>query len=156
MKPSHVFQLLLVVVIPLILAAPIPDFIIDFDLPSSIRYNHVFEHYKEQLKETQMLFVHSVMPQYRELFKTNQEVLRKVNPHAFDAMESLARIVGIETYEALLVNSIVDFSSFCTSIVARDKDNMIIHARNLDFDFPSKMSKLVYNAVYKKNGVTLA
>lgn len=49
----------------------IPEFIIDFDLKSSLRYNEVFEHYKDQLKETQMLFVHSVPPIYRDIFKLN-------------------------------------------------------------------------------------
>lgn len=71
-------------------------------------------------------------------------------------MESLAKIVGIETYEALLVNSVVDFSSFCTSIVAKMPNGTIIHARNLDFDFPSIMSKLVFKAIYTKNGTVIA
>jgi len=39
---------------------------------------------------------------------------------------------------ALLVNSIVDFSSFCTSIVAMNGDK-VVHVRNLDFDFPPEM-----------------
>lgn len=43
----------------------------------------------------------------------------------------------------------VDFSSFCTSIVARMKNGTIIHARNLDFDFPAILNKLVYVALYK-------
>jgi len=37
--------------------------------------------------------------------------------------------------EALLVNSIVDFSSYCTSIVAVNGSS-VTHVRNLDFDFP--------------------
>jgi penicillin V acylase-like amidase (Ntn superfamily) len=54
------------------------------------------------------------------------------------------------------VNSIVDFYSFCTSIVARMENGSIIHARNLDFSFPDTMSKLVYKALYKKNGIIIA
>jgi len=52
-----------------------------------------------------------------------------------------------------MVNSIVDFSSFCTSIVARMENGTIIHARNLDFDFPDMMQHLVYKAYIKKNGI---
>jgi hypothetical protein len=71
-------------------------------------------------------------------------------------MESLASIIGMETHQTLLVNSIVDFSSFCTSIVARMSNGTIVHARNLDFDFPSIMSKLVYKAIYVKNNTVIA
>lgn len=67
-------------------------------------------------------------------------------------MESLAKIIGMKTHETLLVNSIVDFSSWCTSIVARMENGTIIHARNLDFDFPNIMTGLVYRAMIKKNG----
>lgn len=56
---------------------------------------------------------------------------------------------------ALLVNSIVDFSSFCTSILKLSK-NEIINVRNLDFDFPPEMQKLVYNQKFVRNGETIA
>lgn len=71
-------------------------------------------------------------------------------------MESLSKITGVELHQALLVNSIVDFSSFCTSIVVRNKDKEILHARNLDFDFPEQMGKLVYMAIYVKNKQVIA
>jgi len=45
--------------------------------------------------------------------------------------------------EALLVNAIVDFSAFCTSIVAVN-GNDVTHVRNLDFDFPKAMQTLMY------------
>ena len=71
-------------------------------------------------------------------------------------MESLAQKIGLETYQTFFVNSIVDFSSFCTSIVARMENGTIIHARNLDFDFPDVLDKLVYLALYKVNGEIVA
>ncbi len=71
-------------------------------------------------------------------------------------MQSLGSIIGMETYETLLVNSIVDFSSWCTSIVARMSNGTIVHARNLDFDFPQIMVKLVYTALIKKDNVIVA
>lgn len=71
-------------------------------------------------------------------------------------MESLASIIEMETYQTIFVNSVVDFSSFCTSIVARMENGTIIHARNLDFDFPSILNQLVYIALYKVNGTIVA
>lgn len=71
-------------------------------------------------------------------------------------MQSLASIIGMETHETLLVNSIVDFSSWCTSVVARMENGTVVHARNLDFDYPSMMVKLVYKALIKKGGRIVA
>jgi len=65
-----------------------------------------------------------------------------MQPEVYGFAESLSKTLDskINVPEALLVNSIVDFSSFCTSIVAITSDNKeIIHVRNLDFDFPSDM-----------------
>jgi hypothetical protein len=67
-------------------------------------------------------------------------------------MESLSSILGLPVWQTLLVNSIVDFSSYCTSIVARMQNGTIIHGRNLDFDYPDIMVHLVYKAMIKKNG----
>lgn len=71
----------------------------------------------------------------------------------------MSQIVGpdqVQTYDALLVNSIVDFFSYCTSIIARMENGTIIHARNLDFDYPETMKKLVYIAEYYKDGIKVA
>ena len=75
----------------------VPQFIIDFDKDPSIRYNEVFTHFKSGIAKMEHLFFYSVMPQYRDYFKTNEELFKKVNPHAYYAMKSLAEIVGIET-----------------------------------------------------------
>lgn len=53
-------------------------------------------------------------------------------------------IPQLSVAEILLVNSIVDFSSYCTSIVAMNDTNLV-HVRNLDFDFPKDMQRLIYN-----------
>lgn len=65
------------------------------------------------------LFMHSVAPKYREIFQKSEDRFLQSNPEAFYAMESLAKLTGLPVWQTLLVNSIVDFSSFCTSIVAR-------------------------------------
>ncbi len=134
----------------------VPEFTIDFDIDPSIRYNEVFAHFKEPLQEMERLFYQTVPPQYRGFFKVNEEQFKQVNPHVYFAMESLANILEIETQQAILVNSIVDFYSFCTSIVARMENGTIIHARNLDFDYPETMNELVYLAKYVEGGVMVA
>lgn len=129
---------------------------LDFDEHPSTRYNAVFEHFQTPLKQIETLFLHSVMPEYREAFRLRAPLFERANPEAFYSMQALANIVGLETHETLLVNSIVDFSSWCTSIVARMPNGTVIHARNLDFDFPSLMEQVVYRALIKKGGVIVA
>ncbi|CDW81180.1 n-acylethanolamine-hydrolyzing acid amidase-like [Stylonychia lemnae] len=98
------------------------------------------------------LFIHSIAQTKQDFFKDNIDQFSEVNPHAYYAMETLAQKIGLETYQTFFVNSIVDFSSFCTSIVARMQNGTIIHARNLDFDFPDVLNRLVYLALYKVDG----
>lgn len=49
--------------------------------------------------------------------------------------------------KAILVNAIVDFNSFCTGVV-HVNGSEIIHVRNLDFDYPDEMQKLMYVQVF--------
>lgn len=60
-------------------------------------------------------------------------------PDNFATMESLAKILGLPTYQTVLVNMIVELSTFCTSIVARNDYGEIVHVRNLDFGNTANM-----------------
>lgn len=66
-------------------------------------------------------------------------------------MSSLANITGLPLWQTLLVNSVVDITSFCTSVVARMEQGTLIHGRNLDFDFPAVLQQLTYRAFLKVN-----
>lgn len=95
---------------------------------------------------------YSVAPVYRQLFQDNEDKFLISSPEAYYAMSSLSNITGLPLWQTLLVNSIVDITSFCTSIVARMSDGTIIHGRNLDFDFPSLLQPLTYRAYLKTGG----
>lgn len=71
-------------------------------------------------------------------------------------MERLAEIIGIPVVQTVTVNMITEFSTYCTSIVARNERNEITHVRNLDFGFTTVMKRLVYEAVLTKDGVEKA
>jgi len=67
-------------------------------------------------------------------------------------MLSLAEITGLPVQQTVTVNSITEYSTYCTSIVARDEAGQISHVRNLDFGATEMMSKLVYMQVLVKDG----
>lgn len=71
-------------------------------------------------------------------------------------MERLAEIIGIPVVQTVTVNMITEFSTYCTSIVARNERNEIMHVRNLDFGFTTVMKRLVYEAVLTKDGLEKA
>jgi hypothetical protein len=54
-------------------------------------------------------------------------------------MERLAEVLDLPVLQTVTVNSISEYSTYCTSIVARDANGLISHVRNLDFDFTAVM-----------------
>ena len=51
---------------------------------------------------------------------------------------------------AVLVNSLYELESWCTSIIARMQNGTIIHSRNLDFDNASLMRTITYTATFQR------
>ncbi len=101
--------------------------------------------------------MYSIAPSYRQLFQntTNTDMMRQTNPEAYYAMQSLANITNLPLWQTLLVNAVVDITSFCTSVLAIQTDGQIIHGRNLDFDYPSVLQPLVHRVYLQINGVII-
>jgi len=128
----------------------IPVFDIDVTAPAKERYRAVWQHFGRQILDVQNLFVNSLVAQnpYLEFFVANETQFKEVQPDVWGFADSLREELvqyqaNYTTAQALLVNSVVDFNSFCTSIIALEGDD-IAHVRNLDFDYPEYMQKLVY------------
>jgi hypothetical protein len=54
--------------------------------------------------------------------------------------------------DTILINSLYELESWCTSIVAMQSNGTVIHARNLDFDFADYMRVITFRAVFVKDG----
>jgi len=65
-------------------------------------------------------------------------------------------VLGLDVMQTLTVNSITEYSTYCTSIVARNQNNEVAHVRNLDFGATEMMAKLMYTAVLVKDGLVRA
>jgi len=61
-----------------------------------------------------------------------------------EEVKGIAEVAEVDWRAVLLANFAYEMSTvpMCTSIVARNKDNYIIHGRNLDFPFWGYFSKL--------------
>ena len=79
-------------------------------------------------------------PSYLKFMRANERALMRAQHETWafakgvsDSLHKFDPYYDIS--QAFLVNQIVDFSSFCTSIVAMDSSRVVL-VRNLDFDFP--------------------
>ena len=54
--------------------------------------------------------------------------------------------------KVVLVNSLYELESWCTSIIAKMQNGTIIHSRNLDFDNASLMRTITYTATFERDG----
>ena len=69
----------------------------------------------------------------------------------YEEIQGIAEIINADPHVALMVNYVYEFTSFCTSLIARQKDGLIFHLRMLDFDFPNDTRKLTYVAEFYLN-----
>jgi hypothetical protein len=133
-----------------------PQYVVDFDEDASTRYNHIFEDLKEPLLDMENYWYSTMDEDARNIIIDNLDEYARAQPEIFAAMDSLARIIGVETHQTVLVNMITEFSTYCTSLVTRTSTNEVVHVRNLDFQYTDVMKNLVIDMIFVKNGQRVA
>ena len=83
----------------------------------------------------------------RQWYRDNIDGLRQSQPDAYDFSLALADMLGLEVAQTFAVSNVAETATFCTSIVARNARNEIVHARNIDFWYTEHMKKLVFTSV---------
>ena len=75
----------------------VPSFIIDFDQPASIRYDELFNHFKDTILQMESYFYYAIPPQIRGFYGEgdNLEKFRQAQPDVYEAMERLAEVLGL-------------------------------------------------------------
>ena len=140
----------------IVVQATFPVYTVDFDQPASTRYNEIFNDFREPLLEMEQYW-YSVIPDYAQnIIKDNMDLYMLAQPENYATLDSLAKILDLPVYQTVLVNMIVELSTFCTSIVARNDQGEIVHVRNLDFGDTANMKQLVVEVAFVKDGVEKA
>ncbi|XP_063166713.1 N-acylethanolamine-hydrolyzing acid amidase [Candoia aspera] len=67
-------------------------------------------------------------------------------------IQGLSEALGINVGDGLLLNLAYEFTAFCTSIIAEDKQGNIYHGRNMDYDFGDILRKITIDVDFIKNG----
>lgn len=141
----------------------IPEFEIDLDLPANRRHRKVWKYFGEDLLKIEHLYtemLNQANPEYLQFFIDHEGDFKKLQPDVWEFASSIVDELGgldknLTIPQVLMVNAIVDFSSFCTSIVAMNQTT-VVHVRNLDFDFQTAMQKLVYHQKFVRGGKLIA
>jgi len=117
-----------------------PVFYIDLDKVPEERFEEPVKHFRNEIIQTFKEFL-SVIPWDLQLFyEMNAWTWWIFQNEKFNEIYGMHEALDTEELtlaQMILVNTIYELESFCTSIVARMADGTIIHSRNEDFDFTS-------------------
>ncbi|XP_008277445.1 N-acylethanolamine-hydrolyzing acid amidase [Stegastes partitus] len=80
------------------------------------------------------------------------ESLEKYIPQPYAGeIRGLAKHMGGNLADTVILNFAYEITAFCTSIIAQDKNGLLYHGRNLDYPH-SVLTNLTVNVVFLKNG----
>eukprot|EP00344_Euplotes_crassus_P006349 CAMPEP_0197014912 /NCGR_PEP_ID=MMETSP1380-20130617/72121_1 /TAXON_ID=5936 /ORGANISM="Euplotes crassus, Strain CT5" /LENGTH=350 /DNA_ID=CAMNT_0042440401 /DNA_START=95 /DNA_END=1147 /DNA_ORIENTATION=- len=140
----------------------IPKFEIDLEEDPYTRWSEPTIYFKEQiikLHETIISFVpwsirsiFWMVTKYMEVFSPKTTGLGELNHQLFREFEGVSDITGIPLADVLTANFDMSCLLIEPSIVAIDKTDSIVHARNLDYPIYESMRNDTFDIDFVKNG----
>ncbi|KAM4582797.1 N-acylethanolamine-hydrolyzing acid amidase-like [Fundulus diaphanus] len=133
---------------------PPPTVVINLDLDPELRWlplKTVFD--VDYLSRAAAQIIESIVPKWVHHAMTPVVAsLEKYVPLPYAGeIRGLASVLGGNLSDAIILNFAYEFSAFCTSIVAQDKNGNVYHGRNLDYPHPV-LRNMTVNLVFQKNG----
>uniref|UniRef100_A0A670ZU84 N-acylethanolamine acid amidase n=1 Tax=Pseudonaja textilis TaxID=8673 RepID=A0A670ZU84_PSETE len=126
-------------------AAPM-RFNVSLDSPPESRWDPVARHFDPAFISVIPKWVHAVI-------RRIAEDLEDFIPQPYEGeIRGLAQHFGVNVGDGLLLNLAYEFTAFCTSIVAQDKQGNIYHGRNMDYAFGEYLHKITIDVDFIKDG----
>ena len=119
--------------------------------PAKYFKNEILEVFNEYLTEIPAPII--------DLFEATYWIWYFTNFEKWQEIQGIVAAVDnkdLSMSKAVLVNALYEIEAWCTSIIAKQSDGSIIHARNLDFENPNGMRKVTYRATCVKDGEYLS
>jgi len=116
-----------------------PEYVINLDLPPSERWNEVVNDYQQDWAPVLKYFDKLIPPVLQALFDPIIGDMDKYIPAPYgDELRGIAAAGApyINLGQIIIVNLVYELTAFCTSIVAQQPNNTILHGRNLDYNIP--------------------
>lgn len=130
-------------------------FTINLDLPAEKRFVEVSTHYKDAVSVVLNDYLYYIPWVIRYFMSDVAGYFWWIQPEYYEELNGMGPALGLDPKLLLLAQYAYEFSAFCTSVIAYDKNGTIIHGRNLDFAFADNMHNMTYEAVFMKDGQEL-
>ncbi|XP_070613003.1 N-acylethanolamine-hydrolyzing acid amidase [Erythrolamprus reginae] len=130
-------------------------FNVSLDSPPECRWGPVGRHFDPAFMRALMgHIVDSVIPKWvHAIIRPITEEIEAYIPQPYEGeIRGLAKMFGVNVGDAVLLNLAYEFTAFCTSIVAQDKQGNIYHGRNMDYAFGDYLSKVTIDVDFIKDG----
>eukprot|EP00826_Nyctotherus_ovalis_P013212 TRINITY_DN1353_c0_g1_i2.p1 TRINITY_DN1353_c0_g1~~TRINITY_DN1353_c0_g1_i2.p1 ORF type:complete len:313 (+),score=60.08 TRINITY_DN1353_c0_g1_i2:238-1176(+) len=133
------------------------EYVIDMDLPPVERYAEIAKDHREHMMEVFEALKQGVPKSTWDLVAgTFRTVAVKKYKEYTEEFGGIGQLTNLSATDVYVLNCFYEMSAMCTSIVARDKNNKLILARNFDFGFKPVIRKMHINVVYKRQGKEVA
>ncbi|KAG8134293.1 putative N-acylethanolamine-hydrolyzing acid amidase protein [Naja naja] len=135
-------------------AAPL-HFNVSLDSPPESRWAPVAQHFDPPSMRIMLnKIIDSAIPKWvHAIIRPLAEDLESFIPQPYEGeIRGLAKHFGVSVGDELLLNLAYEFTAFCTSIVAQDKQGNIYHGRNLDYAFGEYLRNVTIEVDFIKNG----
>lgn len=133
------------------------EYVVDLNLPPANRYDQIVKDHKELILEIHRTIKggirENIWINIANVYRT--VAIPKYREYA-EEIAGIAKILNISAQDLYVVNCFYEIAVMCTSIVARDKNNKLILARNLDFGFTSLLRQGHIIVHYKRNNKVIA
>ncbi|TNV77757.1 hypothetical protein FGO68_gene4379 [Halteria grandinella] len=126
----------------------LPVFRINLQNAPEDRFKDPVTHFKPQITKLLDEYEPYFPTQIVKMFEYFDWVIQWYHPERYAEIAGISKVIGAENHIVLMVNYVYEFESFCTSLIAKQKDGLIIHMRMLDFDFPDETRNITYIAQF--------
>ncbi|KAL7982168.1 hypothetical protein Chor_001225 [Crotalus horridus] len=125
---------------------------VSLDSPPELRWGPVARHFEPVFMRAVLnRIIDSVIPKWvHAIIRPIAEEIEKFIPQPYEGeIRGLSKYFGVNVGDGLLLNLAYEFTAFCTSIVAQDKQGNIYHGRNMDYEFGEYLRKITIDVKFK-------
>ena len=119
------------------------------DLLPRERFRETTRYFKSYIKEVVGYYLTLLPP---TLIKNLESAIDWFQPFDYEEIKGISEELDVDLPIVLLLQYVYEISAFCTSVVARTSEELIVHDRNLDFAFSKMMGKMTYIGKFTKGG----
>jgi len=133
----------------------LPEFTIELNQSSKLLFKAPAEFFQADILTAFDLFMPGIPKPLVDLFEYTYWIWYYTQNEKYMEMEGIVEAVNstdLTMGKLVLINALYELESYCTSIIAKQSDGQIIHARNLDFGNTDAMRKISYRARFVRNG----